>query len=124
MKSAIMLSACLLLISACSPSLKNDSQASQYYWPENGDSILISADLNNNFTEQGVGVTSRHLVVKFNGESVVDGFLSDTYEGLLTGTYADQEVSVTCHMPKVSGQWREVRCVVMHAGQWAANLTF
>lgn len=113
------------LLMACSASKGVEGVASEYYWPADGNSVMISGELTDNVKGYGIGAAqARSLVITFNNQAVVEGYLNNRYEGQLTGSWQGQDVKVNCDDPAVSGMWREVRCSVEHGGTWVATLAF
>lgn len=128
MKAFVTLAAALILTGCAGLTTQkaHDMSPTQTYRMPGTDALIsISGDLFSTFRD---GLTETHinrrLVVRFDGQTVIDGELLHDASGQLRGVFNSATVEAECSSRRVSKNWIDVRCLILVNNERAATLTF
>lgn len=120
-----------LLLSACA--MQSEGTMHDYATQQNikidNKNIQITGDLLTPYKQNnlsGSRTWQRHLIISFNGNPVIDGYLSNPREiqGELSGEYDGKPVATICTSSRETQQTFKVDCMILVNNERTVTLTF
>lgn len=113
----IILTLALLILAGCQTVQPWHSPSQNYVI--DGKNVNITGTMNSHIM-QG----RNELIVWFNGQEVIKGFMPSPYSGEVYGGYGKHKVTALCSSEQKSRDWIDVRCAILVDEKRTVTLSF